>query len=277
LTIQRTAFAPPTAIADEVARAVDYLRADGKQIDYLTFVPDGEPTLDTTIGKAIRLLRPLGIRVAVITNGSLLWMGGVREDLSQADWVSLKIDTVDAPTWHLLNRPHGRLDLSLILEGLTVFGKEFVGTLTTETMLVRGINDGEALVARTAAFVSALSPGVSYLSIPLRPPAEPWVVPPDNESLIMAYEIFLNAGVRVELLSAEEPDTFTPMRNAEQDILNAVMVHPMREESLQQLVEIAGADGSIVPRLLSEGRLRAVIYNGRKYFVPGDRQARRRG
>ena len=43
----------------------------GKPIDYLTFVPDGEPTLDGNLGEEIELLRTLGTKVAVISNASL--------------------------------------------------------------------------------------------------------------------------------------------------------------------------------------------------------------
>jgi hypothetical protein len=54
-------------------------------------------------------LKGLGIPVAVITNGSLLWREDVREDLSGADWVSVKVDTVDEETWRAIDRPHGGL------------------------------------------------------------------------------------------------------------------------------------------------------------------------
>ncbi len=41
-------------------------------MDYLAFVPDGEPTLDLNLGRVIEDLRPLGIKIAVITNSSLI-------------------------------------------------------------------------------------------------------------------------------------------------------------------------------------------------------------
>jgi len=63
-------------------------------IDYLTFVSDGEPTLDINLGKEIALLKNMGIPIAVLTNASLIWLDHVREDLSEADVVSLKVDSV---------------------------------------------------------------------------------------------------------------------------------------------------------------------------------------
>lgn len=71
------------------------VRARGERIDYLIFVPDGERTLDAGLGWAIELPRPLGIPIAAISNGSLAWLQEVREALRRADWVSVKVDSVD--------------------------------------------------------------------------------------------------------------------------------------------------------------------------------------
>jgi hypothetical protein len=51
----------PTPAVPIVARQVDKSRDQGEPIDYLTFVPDGEHTLDRQLGAAIELLRPLDI------------------------------------------------------------------------------------------------------------------------------------------------------------------------------------------------------------------------
>jgi wyosine [tRNA(Phe)-imidazoG37] synthetase (radical SAM superfamily) len=74
-------------------------------------VTDGEPTLDANLGREIALLKPLGIPVAVITNGSLIWRKDVRGVLLGADWVSLKVDTVEERVWRQIGHPHGTLKL----------------------------------------------------------------------------------------------------------------------------------------------------------------------
>ena len=95
MSIQRKEFYPPTEIVNEILEKVEQLKKSDETIDYISFVPDGEPTLDVNLGKEIQLIKPLGINVAVITNSSLLWDKDVRDDLILADWVSVKIDTVD--------------------------------------------------------------------------------------------------------------------------------------------------------------------------------------
>lgn len=62
-------------------------------------MPDCEPTLDINMGKEIDELKQLGIKIAVITNSSLIWREDVRNDLCKADWVSLKVDTVSEKIW----------------------------------------------------------------------------------------------------------------------------------------------------------------------------------
>jgi len=108
-------------------------------VDYVTFVPDGEPTLDANLGVEVTGIRGLGARVAVITNSSLLWMEDVRRDLLEASLVSVKVDSVDPGEWRRINRPHPSLRLDSILEGLRLFAREYKGILYSETMLVDGV------------------------------------------------------------------------------------------------------------------------------------------
>ena len=138
MRVERSAFYEPGEIVRAVRDKVEKASGIGEAVDYLTFVPDGEPTLDVDIGREIELLRSLGIKIAVITNGSLIWREGVREDLMKADWVSLKVDSTREAVWHRIDRPHGTLRLASILDGVLEFAMAYGGELVTETMLVEG-------------------------------------------------------------------------------------------------------------------------------------------
>jgi len=96
-----------------------------ERVDYLSFVPDGEPSLDIRLGRHIELLKPLGIRIAVITNASLLLMDDVKNDLQKADWVSVKMDAADPGVWKRIDRPHGSISLDKVLQGTIDFAKRF--------------------------------------------------------------------------------------------------------------------------------------------------------
>ena len=66
MQLERQAFYDPDELVQEVKEKVKQTGAAGEKIDFLTFVPDGEPTLDINLGKEIDLLKPLGIKIAVI-------------------------------------------------------------------------------------------------------------------------------------------------------------------------------------------------------------------
>jgi len=180
MSIERKEFYSPEVIVDEVKRRVNQLRNDNGLIDYISFVPDGEPTLDINLGKEIQLLKPLGINIAVITNSSLLWDKEVREDLLLADWVSVKIDTLDEKIWHKINRPYGKLDVLKILNGIKNFRHSFRGTFVTETMLVNGINDDKESLVNTSKFIKEINPDKAFILVPTRPPAEGFVKTPSE-------------------------------------------------------------------------------------------------
>jgi len=152
----RQTFYPPDELVAEVFAAVDRSREAGEQIDFLSFVPDGEPTLDVNLGREIELLRPLEIGLAVITNSSLISRPDVRADLMNVDWVSLKFDAVREDVWRRINAPRADLDLTEIQEGARRFADEYRGRLVTETMLIEGLNDDVALLEELADFLAEL-------------------------------------------------------------------------------------------------------------------------
>ena len=93
MQMSRHAFYRPDDICSEAEVKLRQLKAENRQADYFSFVPDGEPTLDLNLGKTIMLLKPYRVKIAVITNASLLCMDDVREDLMTPDWVTVIIAT----------------------------------------------------------------------------------------------------------------------------------------------------------------------------------------
>ncbi len=267
MRVERQAFYEPERVLadvrDQVASAIEM----GEPVDYLTFVSDGEPTLDVNLGREIELLKPLGFKIAVITNGSTLWREDARESLTLADWVSVKVDSVREQVWRRIDRPHGALRLDTVLDGLIEFAGAFGGELVTETMLVEGVNDGASFVGEVADFVARLGPCTAYLSLPTRPPAEEWVRSPGEQAVNRAYQIIGEKIERVEVLSGYEGDAFAFTGDVENDLLSITAVHPMREQSVNELLARAGAGWAAVHRLIAQGQLVEVEYEGRKFYV----------
>ena len=269
LTMQteRTDFYDPQRIFEEVRKKVEEVTGAGEPVDYLAFVPDGEPTLDLNLGRSIDLLRPLGIKIAVITNSSLIWREDVREELARADWVSLKVDSVREEVWRLIDRPHGKLRLSQILDGALAFSDSFSGRLVTETMLVEGVNDSTELLEKLSEFLTQLSPETAYLAIPTRPPAEANVRAPNETAITQAWSILSGTLDNVELLTGYEGNTFFSGGRVDEDLLAITSVHPMRADAVETLLARRGADRSVVRQLVDEGELVEVDYQGQSFLM----------
>ncbi len=264
--LDREAYVAPGEIAAVVGARLAQCWAAGQPVDYATFVPDGEPTLDGHLGEAIRSVAALGLKVAVLTNGSLLWRDDVRAELATADSVSIKVDTVDGTTWRRLNRPIGRLRLEAVLDGMRRFAAEYRGDLVTETMIVAGLNDDDAAVSATSAFVSALGPLQAYVAIPTRPTAEPWVQAPAINAARRAADIFRAAEVPTTCLIEELVAPFAVSDDPAAGLLGIVAVHPMTEADARDYLARSGADWSVAEALLDQGRI-VTIRHGRRTYL----------
>jgi len=267
MNVERKEFYKTEELFKDVRGRVEETRKKNKDIDYLTFVPDGEPTLDINLGKEIDCLKSLNVKIAVITNASLLLRDDVKKDLKNADLVSVKIDTVNEKTWKKINRPHPSLKLSKILEGISKFGQEFNGILYTETMLVKGLNDNMKEIEEIADFIEKLSAEKSYISIPIRPPAEKWVKSPSEVSINKAYQIFKEKNIDVELLIGYEGNEFTSTGDIRQDILSITSVHPIREEGMEELLRGANSDWEIIENLKNEKKIVEIRYKGKRFYM----------
>ena len=250
MKIKRQTFYEPQEIIEAVKNKIKGAKEKEEAIDYITFVPDGEPTLDINLGKEIEILKTLDINIAVITNASLLWNKAVQDDLSNADCVSLKIDTVNKKSWSKINRPHKLLNIDRLLSGLTEFSQDFHGDLITETMLIRSINDNTQELEMIADFIEGLRPKESYISVPTRPPAEKWAIPAAELDINMAYQILKERRIDIECITGYEGNAFAFTGDVEEDLLSIMSVHPMRREGVNNFLSKAKAGWAIIEKNL---------------------------
>ncbi|ADC69072.1 Radical SAM domain protein [Methanocaldococcus sp. FS406-22] len=266
-TIERRVFYNPEDIFKSVKEKINKL--SNEKIDYLTFVADGEPTLDINLSKDVEMLRDFGIPIAIITNSSLIWREDVREDLLNFDLVSFKVDSADEKIWREINRPHENLSLDKILEGMIAFRDNYKGKLITETMILGNINYTEDSIIKTAEFLKELKPDKCYLNTPIRPPSEKYIKPPKIEVITKILSIFneIIGKDKVELLGKFEGNDFVFSENVEEDILAITSVHPMREEVIKELLNKANISFDIIEKMVDEGKLIKLEYNGEIFYM----------
>jgi wyosine [tRNA(Phe)-imidazoG37] synthetase (radical SAM superfamily) len=265
---ERTPFYDPERVLVDTENLVQRTVRKGEKIDYLTFVPDGEPTLDSHLRREIELLRELGFPIAILTNASLIGRSDVREALCDLDLVSLKVDAVTERMWRSINRPHKQLSLERILDGIVQFSAQYEGSIITETMLVDGMEYSDE-IDKITEFLAGLNLEKAYIAIPIRPPAEDWVKPAKEEILNQAFLSFSDrlGSDKVEFLIGYEGNAFSSTGGLEEDLLSITSVHPMRKDAVEKLVEKADASWKRIQSLLQDGRLVELRYEGETYYM----------
>jgi wyosine [tRNA(Phe)-imidazoG37] synthetase (radical SAM superfamily) len=267
MQIKRQSFYKPEEILQSVEEKLLEVERKKEKIDYITFVPDGEPTLDINLGEEIKRLKKIGIKIAVITNTSLIGRDNVMYDLLLSDWVSIKVDAISEDIWRKINRPHGSLKLDEILSGIFEFSRFFSGELVTETMLIKELNSRPDELIKIADFISRIHPSKSYLSIPTRPPAEKWVQPADESDISVAYSLFTERSIDTEYLIGYEGNAFAFTGNFEKDLLSITSVHPMRRDAVEEYLKNADSDWKAVEKLIDEEKLMEVSYKENRFYV----------
>jgi wyosine [tRNA(Phe)-imidazoG37] synthetase (radical SAM superfamily) len=261
----RKEFYSTDDIVKQVEIKLNELYKKNENVDYLSFVPDGEPTLDINLGKTIRKLRQFGIKIAVITNSSLLWDEIVRSDLSFADWVSVKVDTVINKDWIKVNHPAKGLVLNDILQGIKNFRKDYSSVLVTETMLVSGINSNDDSLNETAKFISTLNAKNVYILVPIRPPAVK--LEEANETIIKnALSIYFYYNNNVKLINYNEGNNFSSFSNPIDELLSILSVHPMRKDAITEYFKNARLDEGELNNLIKTKKIKEISYNNTQFY-----------
>ena len=270
MTLVRQSSYSLAPLLAQVAKKLEQTISDKVKVDYLSVVPDGEPTLDEGLGELVEALQEFNLPVAVISNASLLYLSSVQKALQKAQWLSLKIDSVTEDVWRRLDRPHGHLELEKVKNGLLDFSRNFKGKLVTETMLVKGFNDNEGEMTKIGEFIANVKPATAYVSIPTRPPIDSTVNAPEERKLFACCGVLKTsmAATPIELLNARDGANFPNLGgDVIANILAITSVHPLREEVLRSLLRKANIDFSSIADMVDKGSLARRLYGNEVYYV----------
>lgn len=268
LETERRVYVPTELIVEELQAF--FAQPEPPPVDWISFVGSGEPTLHRELGVLIRAAKSLRrAPVAVLTNGTLLSDAEVRRDLAEADLVMPTLSAAD-PKLHLrIHRPHPSLTFERHVEGLKAFRREFNGRLWIEVMLLRGVNDDATHLTRLAALIRAIGADEVQITLPTRPPAEPWVEPPDAEGLMAAVAIL---GQDLVLghphLNCYRLAADTPAGYAEA-LWATIRRHPMSEAQVAEALANCGPDvvAEVMRLLETDVRLRRIERHGVCFWV----------
>jgi wyosine [tRNA(Phe)-imidazoG37] synthetase (radical SAM superfamily) len=268
LVNERRDYFPPDEIVAEVEEA---LRAHGsKGIDWVTFLGSGEPLLHAHLGDMLREVKALTpLPVAVLTNGSLLYLPAVRDELSVADAVLPSLDAGTPELYRRINRPHPELTYERLIEGLIAFGQEYEGHLWLEVMLMRGVNDTEGALEDIAAELVRIRPSEIHINLPTRPPAEAWLEPPDQEGLMRAIAILEQVAPVRAVMPVAGTVELTACDSLADAVLAVITRHPLHQEELERMLVHWDTEQvhAALAELEARGRAQVVTRYGKRFWT----------
>jgi len=156
----------------------------GRRLDYITLGGSGEPTLNLQCGELIREIKRItDVKVAVLTNGSLLTERDVFQDLLHADLVVPSLDAARQDAFERVNRPVQGTSVESIAEAMSEFVGAFDGDVWLEVLLVQGLNDSEQDLSALVEAVRHIDPLLVQIGTVERPGTEDWARPDDDKVL----------------------------------------------------------------------------------------------
>jgi wyosine [tRNA(Phe)-imidazoG37] synthetase (radical SAM superfamily) len=267
-TTQRREWAPLNVILSELKTHLS------TKPDFITISGSGEPTLHSGIGSLIKSIHAMtDIRVAVLTNGSLLWLEEVREALSHADLVIPSLDAGNEQLFRQVNRPHRDINFHRMLNGLYEFRKSFSGRYWLEVLLVGGITALPTPVQEIAEITEWISPDRIHLNTVFRPPAESFAAPVPQELMECYATAF---GDKAEVIGKSKTSPVARLSGADsREVLALVSRRPCTLEDIATGLGLDLAEASSYVEQLSAAGLLENKHQGRRlYFrvVPAEKR-----
>jgi wyosine [tRNA(Phe)-imidazoG37] synthetase (radical SAM superfamily) len=259
----------PYELYISVKNKIEEIKRTGKEIDYILFAGSGDPALDLNLAQEISILREFRYKIAVFTNSAMMWNENIRENLMFADFISLKVDTVNEDTWIKINRPHQRLRYNLILDGIEKFSKKFDGTLTTETMLIKNINDNKHEIEQIGEFLNTIKRHTSYFMTPIYPTTKSHAVSPDTETLLKLSELIKEKVSKSVMLCCPETEEFFATDDFENELLGLLEIHPINVDAVTTFAN-ANDKIDLLDDLIQKKNIRLLEFNNKKYFTIAD-------
>jgi len=229
-TLVRQEYVPVIEIIEEVAR---FLKEETSSIDYLSLSGSGEPTLHSKIRSVIEGIKGMtSIPIAVITNGSLLYLEEVRQDLLYADVVLPSLDAVSSDAFLKINRPDEGLSAERMVEGLVQFRKIYKGQIWLEILFCRGINDHQDELIRMKEAINRIKPDQIHINTVVRPPSEKWAAPLSRKEMEKIGAFF---GERAIIISEfDRPPLSLTEGDIKEEILKILKRRPLSLNDLSK-------------------------------------------
>lgn len=255
LTLQRRAYVSFEAVKAEL----DHYWEHNDDPDYITLSGSGEPTLNLELGRVIAYIKDQkpGVKVAVLTNSTLLKDPDVRQELSLADLVVPSLDGVSTAAFVRINRPVKGVSVEDIIQGIQAFAREFTGKIWLEIFILPGINDTPQELKALKAVILSIDPEMVQLNTLDRPGTVSHIQPATPAQLDRVKEIL---GLDIIQIIARTTDKKNKgqHRDMASAILETIHRRPCTREDLAAILSVnLDQMDTLLATLEAEGRIEA--------------------
>jgi len=259
-TIQRKEWVPIDIVVEQLKEKLE------SRPDYITLSGSGEPTLFSRLEDLISRIKDItDIPIAVLTNGSLLWLPEVRKALKSADMVVPSLDAGSSQIFQYVNRPHQDITFSKMLQGLVEFRKDYNGQYWLEVFLLAGVTTPEMETSKLKTCINAICPDKVQVNTVTRPPAEGFAEPvPQKQLQTITKKLYEKAEVIADYSDVHKQQDFSARR---EDVLILLRRRPCSIGDIAAgLVLHRNEVVKYVEELSSEGKIEAKPQNQQLYY-----------
>jgi len=259
-TMQRKEWVPTDIVINQLKAKLS------SKPDYITLSGSGEPTLSPRLEELISKIKGItDIPVAVLTNGSLLWLPEVRNALKSADMVVPSLDAGSSQIFQYVNRPHPDITFSKMLQGLVEFRKDYGGQYWLEVFLLAGVTTPEMEINRLKTCINAIQPDKVQVNTVTRPPAEGFAEPvPKKQLETIAKKLYEKAEVIANYSEVHKQQDFSARR---EDVLTLLQRRPCSVEDIAAGLGLHRNEVvKYIEELSSEGKIESKPQNQQLYY-----------
>lgn len=245
-----------------VEEVKDYLK-HGSHLDFITFSGNGEPTLNSGLGRLVKELKKItDTKICLITNSSTLTNPELLEEIKDIDLIMPSLDAVLEKSFLKIDRPHSGIKLENIIKSLAEFRKNYKGQIWLELFMLEGVNDSQEELDKFVDVIKEIGADRVQLNSLDRPAPVKWVKAMSMNRLEEIRDFFEEKGIDAEIIKkySGRKDYRKFNSNYEKLILNMINTRPCTISDLEEVVDLNPRElGTYIEILIKENVIEPVI------------------
>lgn len=257
LTTERKEYVKYEKVVTEIT---DYINSQPKP-DYITITGSGEPTLNIRFGDVINFIKTNypGIKVAVLTNGTLMIDPQVRSEMLNADLVMPSLDAVSKEVFERIDKPESSIDMGEYIQGIADFRDEFNGELNLEILFLKGYNDGDKELKLLKDAILKIKPDKVQLNTLDRPGVEKDLIPLSKFELEELVGKLNLENIEIIARHNQKSPNSANITDLKSSILETLKRRPVTVEDLVSVINLSYEESVFnLEELVKEGRAEKV-------------------